>query len=745
MVAGLEADDPRQVGRYRMVARLGAGGMGRVYLGRSPGGRDVAVKVVRAELAEDPGFRQRFAREVAAARRVTGVFTASVVDADPEGSPAWLATEYVPGMSLGQAVAGLGPWPEPAVLALGAGLVEALEAIHGAGVVHRDLKPSNVLLAPDGPRVIDFGISVTDELGALTRTGTVVGTPGFMAPEQLTTNGRPGPASDVFALGAVLAFAATGSGPFGSGAPHTLHYRTVHEEPDLSRLPPVLGAVVAGCLAKTPEERPELAALLQELSRAFEDEAGQAPGPRSAYGWLPGPVALALREERAGGDRGAGEGGLPDAPTTTGAAPGTSAPAHPPTVIGAPVSPPPAPRTPPAPATAPPRSRTRRQVLVAAAGAVGAGGIALAGWRLLGGDGDEAPGDSSGPGPGGGAPGPDAESGTERWSLTDLVALDAVTVADGVVYVSTAEGVEGRVAGLHALDAADGGTRWTFPLDATLVRPAVADGTVWVTARSDRLYALDAEDGRLRWTYEGNDTPASTPTVVGDTVYVCSGEGRLYALDAASGERRWLYTYPWEGGLSAPSAPTVADGAVYVGDGDGALHAVDAATGSGRWTHPSESGHRVFPPAAVADGTAYFSSSNGIVYAVDTAGGERRWSFRASEYQPSGPVLADGTVYAHDFRENLYALDAASGEQRWASPLGGDVVFDPAVSDGTVCFVTENVLRAVDARTGRALWSFDILAESEIRTPPVIADRTVYFAINDVYHEEHFVLYAVAL
>ncbi|MEV4445347.1 serine/threonine-protein kinase [Streptomyces mirabilis] len=228
----LEAGDPRQVGRYRIVARLGEGGMGRVYLGRSPGGRAVAVKVVRPELADDGDFRRRFAREVAAARRVNGVFTAGVVDADPDGSPAWLATAYVPGVPLGDAVAAHGPWPEGPVLALGAGLAEALEAIHAAEVVHRDLKPSNILLAPDGPRVIDFGISVTGEASALTRTGVVVGTPGFMSPEQLT--GKPvGPASDVFSLGAVLAFTATGAGPFGTGSAHALSFRVVYEEPDL--------------------------------------------------------------------------------------------------------------------------------------------------------------------------------------------------------------------------------------------------------------------------------------------------------------------------------------------------------------------------------------------------------------------------------------------------------------------------------------------------------------------------------
>ncbi|MDW6063609.1 serine/threonine-protein kinase [Streptomyces sp. FXJ1.4098] len=181
-IAPLEAGDPERVGRYRIVGRLGRGGMGQVYLGRSPGGRAVAVKVVRAELADDPDFRRRFVREVAAARQVTGFFTAAVVDADPEGMPPWLATEYVPGMSLDAAVAAHGAWQESSVLALGAALAEALEAVHGADVVHRDLKPSNVLLAADGPRLIDFGISLASEATKLTLTGAMVGTPGFMSP-----------------------------------------------------------------------------------------------------------------------------------------------------------------------------------------------------------------------------------------------------------------------------------------------------------------------------------------------------------------------------------------------------------------------------------------------------------------------------------------------------------------------------------------------------------------------------------
>ncbi|MDT0309721.1 substrate-binding domain-containing protein [Streptomyces sp. DSM 44917] len=298
-VGALEGGDPERVGRYRLVGRLGAGGMGRVYLARSPGGRAVAVKVVRAELSEDPGFRERFAREVAAAGRVNSFFTAGVVDADPQGSPPWLATAYVPGPSLAQAVLDSGPWPERSVTALAAALAEALEAIHASGLVHRDLKPSNVLIAADGPRVIDFGISVAAEGSALTQTGMVVGTPGFMAPEQLT-GGPVGPAADVFALGAVLAYAATGEGPFGTGASHAVNYRAVHEEPRLGSLPDGLREVVLPCLAKEPGQRPRVPELLERL----EGRSGEEPAPgRGAAGaaWLPEGVAhtVRLRQEEA--------------------------------------------------------------------------------------------------------------------------------------------------------------------------------------------------------------------------------------------------------------------------------------------------------------------------------------------------------------------------------------------------------------------------------------------------------------
>ncbi|MGW4804096.1 serine/threonine-protein kinase [Kitasatospora sp. NPDC004272] len=282
----LTADDPSVIGDYRLLRRLGAGGMGRVYLGRTAGGRTVAVKVVRPELADDPEFRARFRQEVSAARRVGGRWTAPVLDADTEGPRPWVATGYVAGPSLGEAVRTAGPLPVPSVHALGARLAEALEQVHALGLVHRDVKPSNVLLALDGPRLIDFGVArALDAAATLTHSGYVVGSPGFMSPEQAA--GSPaGPAGDVFSLGALLAFAATGTAPFGEGvSAAVLLYRVLHEEPALDGLDGELREAVTACLAKDPAHRPTPAELRARLAPAA------AAGPE---GWLPGPLAAAV-------------------------------------------------------------------------------------------------------------------------------------------------------------------------------------------------------------------------------------------------------------------------------------------------------------------------------------------------------------------------------------------------------------------------------------------------------------------
>ena len=244
----LTADDPRLLGEFRLRGRLGEGGMGRVYLGLSPAGRSVAIKVVHPSLASDSDFLRLFQYEVASAKAVSGIYTAPVVATGLDDHPPWLATAFVPGPSLAQVVREHGPLPEPALRPLLAGLTEALAAIHACGVVHRDLKPPNVLLAADGPRVIDFGISRAIEAAAVTATGAMFGTPGYMSPEQ--AEGRPAsPASDIFALGCVIAYAATASPPFGEGTPASVLYRVVHSEPALDRLSPWLRELIAGCLA----------------------------------------------------------------------------------------------------------------------------------------------------------------------------------------------------------------------------------------------------------------------------------------------------------------------------------------------------------------------------------------------------------------------------------------------------------------------------------------------------------------
>ena len=283
-------DDPVRLGPYRVRAVIGDGGMGRVYLATSPAGRAVAVKVIRPGLANEPGFRERFAREARAAMSVSGVYTASVVDSDTAGELPYLATEYVPSPSLNEVVQSTGPLGETTVRALGAGLAEALAAIHRAGLVHRDLKPHNVLLAQNGPVVIDFGIARMDVETALTAVGSTVGTPGYIAPEVLHGQ-APSAASDVFSLGCVLVFAARGIGPYGHGDPLVVTYRSAHEEPDLSDLPDPIRLLVVPALNRDPARRPTPAQMLGEATRTGDVTLHDGL-------WLPDEVRTMLDSRR---------------------------------------------------------------------------------------------------------------------------------------------------------------------------------------------------------------------------------------------------------------------------------------------------------------------------------------------------------------------------------------------------------------------------------------------------------------
>ncbi|MFD8886278.1 serine/threonine-protein kinase [Streptomyces erythrochromogenes] len=387
----LRADDPQTVGGYRLAARLGSGGMGRVYLSHTQGGRPVAIKVVHPELAEDPTFRRRFRREVEAARRVRGAYTAELIDADAQATPPWLATVYVPGPSLSEAVARRGPLPDAAVVWLIAGVAEALVAVHDAGIVHRDLKPSNVLLAADGPRVIDFGISQASGLTA-TATGNTIGTPQYMAPEQGLA-GETTPATDVFALGQTAAFAALGKPLYGDGPSMTVLFRIVHSQPDLTRLPEPLRPLFALCLATEPAERATPAEILAWCRAYLGEEATAGGGPavwREVAGLeeeVPEPVARpAAAGATSGSDTSGGAASGDAAPSGAapgGAAPGGAAPGGAGHVTAAPAGAAASPATSAAAAAAAglKRRRTARVATVAAVtGALTLGGL---GWKLM--------------------------------------------------------------------------------------------------------------------------------------------------------------------------------------------------------------------------------------------------------------------------------------------------------------------------------------------------------------------------
>ncbi|MFF3390015.1 PQQ-binding-like beta-propeller repeat protein [Streptomyces sp. NPDC002669] len=687
----LTAGDPVKVGRYRLLARLGQGGMGRVYLGRSPAGRAVAVKVVRQALLWDEGFRRRFAREVEAARRVTGFCTAAVVDADPSGNPAWLATEYVPGLSLQEAVARHGVWPEQAVRGLGAALAEALAAVHAAGLVHRDLKPSNVLLAPDGPRVIDFGISLAADDTALTETGTVIGTPGFIPPEQLRHEGV-GPAGDVFALGAVLAYAAAGVGPFGGGASQAVNYRVVHQSPDLRGLTPGLAAVVARCLAKDPGERPTVPWLLDELGRpepAHGDRhphrAAPAPdrgeeddGGLATAGWMPGPVvesATRMRAEVPTEPMPRPEDTVPEVPTDD--------------------SPEPLPGTPP-PAR---RRRLRTALATATALAVIVTGVVV--WQVSADGGkDDSP--------------PAAPANVrELWSRSLDEGQTMAMTAERTVYLENKDRHE-----ISALSVADGSDRWARRVkisdvseESDYVKNTVGDD-IEITAVSggllyygsgQYLYALDADSGDPLWKHM-DDSFHPSPVVVGGAAYAHMN-AFFYVLDPRTGRELWRHSF---NGLTSDDASVTDDALLTYGKKK--LIAVDTRTRKETWSYEADS--EVETALVAAGGKVYFGTKDGALYAVDAASGDEVWrgTFEGELWDgrlgggAGGPEVTDGNVY---FENDGYvsAFDADTGRVLWRKKQKADEVTSLTAVDGTLLVHdSEGYLSALDAGNGRTRW-----------------------------------------
>ncbi|GGU09169.1 MULTISPECIES: outer membrane protein assembly factor BamB family protein [Streptomyces] len=779
----LTQHDPRRIGPFEVLGRLGAGGMGLVYLARSASGRRVAIKTVRTELAEDQLFRVRFTREVEAARAVSGFYTAAVVDADPRAAVPWLATAYVPAPSLEEIVNECGPLPAQAVRWLAAGVAEALQSIHGAGLVHRDLKPSNVLVVEDGPRVIDFGIASGVSNTRLTMTNVAVGTPAYMSPEQARDSRSVTGASDVFSLGSMLVFAATGHAPFHGANPVETVFMLLREGPDLEGLPDELRPLIESCMQMDVSRRPTPADLQAQLAPHLFGSGSDDSGTASA--WLP-HSATAMIEHRRGGR-----------------------PSPPPP---APVAAPPAPPVPPRPPRQTPGwggagdPRTGQAVGGGrhAAPAEAAGPVRLAGAAVPIGPGPRVadtraavrPGADAGPAtgwirpPGGGpngaepgpppgsrplpspAPAPEAQAAPEPghwrpWRFrmsndvwgTPVVAGDLLYVTSFEVHaLDVASGrrqfktrdvawsmavAQGRIHAsdgptLYALDAADGSERWRLAADAWVYSLKVDRGTVVTGTRGGGVQGWEASNGAKLWEITGAqtdfETPEAGPAVHGDTVYVWR-DARLQALDARSGVERW--SYPIGDAASCGNVPVrvapAEDGCVYVSAGTRVL-SIDIAGGHVRW-HFEAPAVFLSPPAfapgpAVTGGGVYLADYLGTVYALDATTGQDRWRIATESRQSIEPVLVvDGNVHVGS-GSALYTLDAVTGTPKWRFAAGGELIGSPVVADGRVHFGSaDHVLYTLDATGGQLRWK--LATGGEITGSPVARGGVVYACSKD--------------
>ncbi|MFI1869457.1 outer membrane protein assembly factor BamB family protein [Streptomyces jumonjinensis] len=775
----LTQHDPRRIGPFEVLGRLGAGGMGLVYLARSASGRRVAIKTVRTELAEDQLFRVRFTREVEAARAVSGFYTAAVVDADPRAAVPWLATAYVPAPSLEEIVNECGPLPARAVRWLAAGIAEALQSIHGAGLVHRDLKPSNVLVVEDGPRVIDFGIASGVSNTRLTMTNVAVGTPAYMSPEQARDSRSVTGASDVFSLGSTLVFAATGHAPFHGANPVETVFMLLREGPDLEGLPAELRPLIEACMQTEHGLRPSPEDLQAQLAPHLFASGGDDSGTASA--WLPGR-ATAMIEQRRGGGR-------------TIAPVGPAAPPH----RGP--QPPPMPSSPPR--RAPEWGSGQRPGADPRTGApVAAGPVRLPGVDVPIGPGPRvadparaavaeaapatgwirppagAPGHPPAPGhaPAPQAPAapvpppaspPDGPAHWRPWRFrmsndvwgTPVVAGDLLYVTSFEVHaldtgtgrrqfktkdVAWAMAVDGgRIHAsdgptLYALDAVGGQERWRLQADAWVYSLKTARGTVLTGTRGGGVQAWEASNGEKLWEVTGAqtdfETPEAGPVIHDDTVYVWK-DARLRALEARTGHERW--SYPVGDAASCGSVPVrvhpAPDGHVYVSAGARVL-AVDVASGLVRW-HFEAPAVFLSPPAfapgpAVTGGGVYLADYLGTVYALDALTGKDRWRIATESRQSIEPVLVTGGNVHVGSGSALYTLDAVTGTPMWRFAAGGEVVGAPVVADGRVHFGSaDHVLYTLDAAGGQLRWK--LATGGEITGSPVAKGGVVYACSKD--------------
>ncbi|MFF4711322.1 PQQ-binding-like beta-propeller repeat protein [Streptomyces eurythermus] len=785
MVDQLTQHDPRRIGPFEVLGRLGAGGMGLVYLARSASGRRVAIKTVRTELAEDQLFRVRFTREVEAARAVSGFYTAAVVDADPRAAVPWLATAYVPAPSLEEIVNECGPLPAQAVRWLAAGVAEALQSIHGAGLVHRDLKPSNVLVVEDGPRVIDFGIASGVSNTRLTMTNVAVGTPAYMSPEQAKDSRSVTGASDVFSLGSTLVFAATGHPPFHGANPVETVFMLLREGPDLTGLPDELRPLIEACMQMEATARPTPADLQAQLAPHLFGSGSDDSGTASA--WLP-EKAVALIEARRGG-RPAGR----PAPAPTGGARAAVRQTVPPP----PPYDPPVPVPPSAPVSMPgpvPMPVAPSAPVPVAAGAPDTGPVRLAGAPVPIGPGPrvadaraaavKAPPPEAGlvaswsrprPGTATADPAvppappvpPEPVSGWRPWRFrmsndvwgTPAVAGDLVYVTSFEVHaldVSTGRRrfktrdvawsmavADGRIHAsdgptLYALDAREGTDLWRLPTDAWVYCLKADRGTVVTGTRGGGVQAWEASSGQKLWEITGCQTdfesPEAGPVVHDGTVYVWQ-DARLRALEARTGEERWSYPIGDAascGGVPVRLAPAP-DGCVYICAGTRVL-AVEAVSGRVRW-HFEAPAVFLSPPAfapgpAVTGGGVYLADYLGTVYALDAADGRDRWRIATEARSSVEPVLvAAGHVHVGSGK-GLYTLDAVTGTPKWRFQAGGDVVGAPAVAEGRIHFgSTDHLLYTLKADDGRLRWK--LATGGEITGSPVVKDGVVYACSKD--------------
>ncbi|MEY9993306.1 outer membrane protein assembly factor BamB [Streptomyces sp. V4I8] len=698
--AGAEAELPEYAGHYLLESHLGAGGMGVVHLARSTSGMQLAVKVVHAEFARDPEFRGRFRQEVGAARRVSGAFTAPVVDADPEAERPWMATLFIPGPTLSDQVKRNGPMEPAQLRRLMAGLAEALRDIHRVGVVHRDLKPSNVLLADDGPKVIDFGISRPKDSELRTETGKLIGTPPFMAPEQFRRPREVGPAADIFALGSVMVHAATGRGPFDSDSPYVVAYQVVHDEPDLTGVPENLAPLIVRCLAKEPEDRPTPDELMRELRSVAASYDTQAfiPAQRTTQE-PPAPDAESTAEAKAEQkvERKAERGAEPD--------PGAGEKAE------------------------QPRGRRRRRLALGAGAVALASVAALVSVQLLAGA-DPTPDPASPRTTAAGFSGwatPAPKEGTPQCSHG---AGKVVCAQSGLVF---------------ALDPPDGRLLWRHPVDTSEASgpPAVAGGLVhpW-SGQGRRLEALDPATGKARWQ---QSVPAYTDSVAAGGMLLLTGaDGTVTGVDGASGDTKWSRRVP---GHQAPDVVSFAgDPLAYTTstsvDGSSTrVTALDPATGDARWDARLKG---TLKPVGTADGSVFFVSIEGVysdAQAVVRYSPAERTSRRVPLPLPlsrAHGAVRGNVAYLVGGDGTLIAVDMEARKQLWSLETSVLRTSSP-VTDGRHVYVTapDGRLLAVDAGDGRLLGqtpprlgaSSDQVASD--LPEPVLADGRVYAAAPD--------------